>query len=553
MSFIDKIRFSDKQHFALFAILLTAISAIMVYSYLPMRAGQDYYFHIMRLEALMDAIKEGTFPYYLDYKVIDGYGYFTKAFYCDVILIPFALLGIATSTFTAYNTILFVITLLCGIFTYIAVRKIFENNLAASIAGILYTFCFYRLLDMYHRAALGETISFTFIPIVFLGLYHIIKGDYKKWYIIAIGFSLLIFTHVISTVLTLLTVIVFLIIYNKYLRKEPKRILYLSIAAFSTVLITAYYVFPMLEQMASDTFYYQARELTGKPATAKFGINWVIWGMYTGGVQARQIFVPGVSLLLSAAVCVRLFVLRKTKLLRFADVMVIVGLVYIFMTSVLFPWQYFPFTLLDFIQFPWRLLEFSCFFFAVAGGYYLSLALSNTKRILAALAIIVFTTSFMIVNDAELFKAVRWNNLNAKPTIDNYYFLAGREYIPDAVPTVEYLAERGDTIIAQQQSEISNFSREKNTTSFSIKLNSKEDIVELPLIYYKGYAAYQDNNKLQVTESKNGLVEVNLHSSGHIKVFYEGTVIQTIGFYLSILSIIGLLIFIVYSRRRKYA
>lgn len=223
------------------------------------------------------------------------------------------------------------------------------------------------------------------------------------------------------------------------------------------------------------------------------------------------------------------------------------------MTSVLFPWQYFPFTLLDFIQFPWRLLEFSCFFFAVAGGYYLSLALSNTRRALAALAIIVFTTSFMIVNDAELYKAVRWNNLNAEPTIDNYYFLAGREYIPDAVPSVEYLAERGDTIISQQQSEILNFSRNKSITSFDIILNSDKDVLELPLIYYKGYAAYQDNNKLQITESETGLVEINVPSSGHIKVFYEGTLIQTIGLYLSIISIIGLIIFIVYSRRRKYA
>lgn len=518
-----------------------------------MHVGQDYYFHIMRLEALMDALKEGTFPYYLDYKVIDGYGYFTKAFYSDVILIPFALLGLITSTLTAYNAILFTITFLCGLFTYIAIRKIFENNLAASIGSILYTFCFYRLLDMYHRAALGETISFTFIPIVFLGLYHIVKGDYKKWYIIAIGFSLLIFTHVISTVLTFITVCIFLLIYNKYLRKEPKRVLYLAIAAVSTVLITAYYLFPMIEQMLSDTFYYQARELTGKPATARFGLNWVIWGMYTGGVQARQIFVPGVSILLSAAVCVRLFVLKKTKLLRFADVMVVVGLVFIFMTSQLFPWQYFPFTLLDFIQFPWRLFEFSCFFFAVAGGYYLALALSSKIRAIISYAIILFTTLFMIVNDAQLYKEVRWDNINAKPTIENYYFLAGREYIPHAVPSVEYLAERGDTIVTKHHSGILNFNRNKSITSFDIILNSDKDTLELPLIYYKGYAAYQGKDKLKVTESKNGLVEIEATNSGYTEVFYAGTIIQTIGLYISILSIIGLIVYIVYSRRRKYA
>ncbi len=93
-----------------------------------------------------------------------------KCFYSDFILVPFAIIAIFSDTTTAFQILIITMTILCGIFTYMTVNKISGSAFTATISAILYTFCLYRLLDVYHRFAFGEAISFTFIPIVFWGI-----------------------------------------------------------------------------------------------------------------------------------------------------------------------------------------------------------------------------------------------------------------------------------------------------------------------------------------------------------------------------------------------
>lgn len=549
---INSIQLSDKKHFILFFFLLIALSTVMMIRYNPLGSGHDLAFHLVRFQVLMDAIKEGTFPYYLDYDAIERYGYFTKAFYSDVILIPFAILGNLTNIVFAYNTMIFTMTVLCGLFTYIAVKTVFKNNNAATISSILYTFCTYRLLDVYQRAALGESLSFTFLPVVYLGLYHIIKGDYKKWYILVIGFSLIIFSHVLASILTFITICLFIIIYNRSLRKEPKRLAYLLLSGFITILITSYYIFPMLEQMISDTFYYQTNAPI-LPENNRLSISWIFWGLLGGGVQPRQIFVPSVGMLISATICLRLFILKKTELLKHADILVIAGLIYIIAVSTIFPWHLYPFKLFSFIQFPWRLYEFVSFFWAIAGGYYFAVTITTSKRLIISYTIIIILTIFIIANDSSIYKDIRPEYKFPKRELTNKYSLGNLEYLPSSVPSINFIADRKDTIASNNNSKISNFTRNKSVISFDIDLDTGKDITELPLIYYKGYSAYQNNDKLSVTESKNGLIELNIQKSGYIKVFYEGTLVQRVSVYLTLLTSFALVLYILLSRRRKNA
>ncbi|HMM02803.1 MULTISPECIES: 6-pyruvoyl-tetrahydropterin synthase-related protein [unclassified Dysgonomonas] len=552
----DNIAANKKSHFWLFFILLVFLSLTMMYLYQPLCPGQDFFFHYRRLQALMDGMKTSPLLIYLDYNAIDGYGYFTKAFYPDFVLIPFALIGNLTNLGFAYQVMIFTMTVLCGVFTYITVNYIYKKPFAAAIAALLYTFCVYRLLDLYHRAALGETLTFTFIPIVFLGLYHIIKGDYKKWYILAIGFSLMIFTHLISSVLMFFTLLIFLLIYYKPLIKEPKRILYLLVAGITTLAITAYYLFPMLEQAITATFYYESRELMAKTQDSALPFHWIIWGMFTGIVTPAQAFIPGVGFLLTGTVALRLFVYRKSSALRSVDIGVIIGLVYIIASSPLFPWSVFPFNKLNFIQMAWRLFEFTSFFFAVAGGYYLSLILRSNKRKSVAVFTVVILSVLIMANDAKSYEMYRCGRpITQVAAFNNDYHLGGLEYIPSAVPSIEYLHQRGDSIgTFYEGTSITNFRRIKGVTSFDINAtgNIGSETLELPLIYYKGYVVKQDNEKIPpVGESKNGLVEILIDKPGHITVYYGGTPIQKLSWIITLLSILGLCFYIFLSKRKR--
>jgi len=527
----------------------------MMLCYQPLCPGQDFFFHYRRFQALMDGLKEGPFLIYLDHTAIDGYGYFAKAFYSDVILIPFAVIGNLTNAEFGYLSMIFVMTILCGVFTYIAINKIFRSSFAAAMGAILFTFCVYRLLDVYHRTALGEALSFTFIPLVFWGLHEIISGNYKKWYILAIGYTLLIFTHVISTVLMFFTMLILLAIYYKPLVKEPKRILYLAIAGVAALVMASYYLLPMFEQIASDTFYYNGRNMMAKAGDMTLDFHWIMWGMFTGIIHPKQLFIPGTGLLLTCVIALRVFVAGRSPQLRYADTGVVIGLVFLLMCSPVIPWGVFPFTLLDFIQMPWRLYEFSSYFFAVAGGYYLSLLVKSNRRALVCSFMVVIATLLVLVNDGKLYKDIRCANSiestdNNIPLPPNGYHMGGLEYLPANVPSPEFFAERSTVVIHKQvETGITSLKREGNATTFDLDI-VQPDILELPLVYYKGYKVTINGKEAAIKESPNGLIEMEADVSGKVKVHYSGTPLQVISWFLSLISILALCIYIYLSNRK---
>ncbi|MFV0536622.1 MAG: hypothetical protein ACK5M3_04525 [Dysgonomonas sp.] len=548
---LDSIAANRKSHIWLFLLVLLVLSILMMYFYNPLHPGQDFFFHYRRLHALMDGIKTSPYLIYLDYGAMDGYGYFTKAFYPDFVLIPFALIGNLTSIEFAYQFMIFTMTVLCGIFTYVAVNKVYKNSFTASISALLYTFAVYRLLDIYHRAAIGEALTFTFLPLVFLGLYHIIKGDYKKWYILTIGFSLMIFTHLISSVLMVIVAIIILLIYCKSLVKEPKRFYYLLLSGVATLFIVSYYFLPMIEQMASNSFYYESRNLMSKTQDAALKMNWIIWGFFSGIIHPKQIFIPGTGLLLTGVICLRLFVYGKSKELKSADLLTILGIAFVLASSSLFPWSIFPFNKLNFIQLPWRLFEFSTFFFAVAGGYYLSHVFNSKKRLVIAGFLVVSMTVLIMANDGKLYDDVRSNrSITQIATLENDYHLGGFEYVPDKVPSPEFVAHRGDSIEKKHENTKVTFTKNGAFTVLDV-ITTESEILELPLLYYKGYTAICNDKKLSVSESQYGLVQISVDQSSSVKVYYGGTIVQKVSWYISIVSIFALCIYIFVQKKRK--
>lgn len=550
----------DKKEFWIFFTILTLLSLFMILWCGPLSAypGHDYYFHCHRFEVLIDAIHNGNFPVHIDYQTLYGYGYFSQAFYPELVLAPFALVGTFTGASFAYNLMIFTYTLLCGLFMYFAVNGVFKNSFAASISAIIYTFSTYHFYDWYNRAALGEAISFAFIPLIFLGLYHIIIGDYKKWYIFTIGYSLLIYTHLLSSLMTFLVIVVLLLLTSKLLIKEPKRILFLLLAAGIILLIVASYLFPLIEQMLSNSFYYSNREnYTGY---AKQTLSQMLWGVLSGLVYEGDTWhmrnVSGTGILPLVLVSLRLFVKEKTSLIRIADLCLFMGVILLVVISSLFPWGKLP---LGFIQFPWRFYEFVVFFLSIAGAYYLSVLLTKEKfRIISGMLIIIFTIITMVIgNNSYKFITILsredspvWFTKN--PTVDNHFHLGMFEYLPEKVPSLSFIEERKDSVkVLNSDTEINDFAKNNGLISFNIKTEEQEKI-ELPFIYYKGYKAVnKDKEEFPVSESNHGLVQVEIAKSTDIKVYYAGTIIQKLSWYITLLSVLGLAVYIIYFRREN--
>ena len=69
---------------------------------------------------------------------------------------------------------------------YKFVSNLTKNEITGTIAGVLYMTMPYHLNDMYIRNALGEFLSYIFIPLVFLGMYKLFSKEKGEW-ILTVG------------------------------------------------------------------------------------------------------------------------------------------------------------------------------------------------------------------------------------------------------------------------------------------------------------------------------------------------------------------------------
>lgn len=551
--------------FSLFLSILLILSVGLVYWYFPQRGmvtagGTDLMFHANRFYAIIQSIEYGTFPFYINADALNQYGYAANLFYPDVMLVPFALLAPYIGFASAYKLMIFVYTFLCGIFSYWCFNRITKGYLMSCLFALLYTFALYRIIDISYRGALGEFISFSFLPIVFVGISEILFGNYKqKWYIISIGFICLVYTHLLSTLLIFICVCVALIICYKQIKKEPMRLVYLFLAGAVSCIASIAFLLPMFEQLSGRSFYFQTHPLATEIGTQSVELRRVLWGIFNG-LTDNKLRVESIGIILIIPLFFRIAIKGKHPFLKFADICAVISLILIFALSDIFPWYTFPFNQLTILQFPFRLLQPASFLLACSGAIYLSIIAKDTNRNL----IILFCVSLLIGYSIRLTGGVYQGyakykiNNNTGHNLDQLE-VVGAEYLSSRIPStptediryrIQYILDRKGIIESDPQILIKNQRRDKNKFIFRTEQNSEANIV-LPLLFYKGYEAINSNGvRLSVKESNTGLIEIKSHESAQITVWYNGTAIQKISLVISCLSLLLLLVFVIYQRKR---
>lgn len=553
---LDKVANDKKRHFIYFLCLLFFFLLLSYFSF-PISTGHDYLYHIRRLTVLADAISKGYLPSYLDYTNINNYGYSPNIFYSDFTLIPFATIGIITGCKTAYIIMIYTMSYLCGIFSYLFISRISKNHFIAAIGAILYTFSFYKLEDTYERSAIGETLCFTFIPILFWGLYEIIKGNKKRWYLLTFGMGLMLFTHPPTSLICGVFIAILIIIFYKDFLKDKSRILYMILSVISTLFLTSYYFFPMLEMMSSTTFNFQynSNYASGSP------IHEIVWGMFLGILpRIKTKFLVGCGIAITMVLILRLFITNKNRdLCKKGDIFLIMGFLCLIIISRIYPWHTFPFNLLGLIQFSWRIYSLTSFFWSIAGAIYLYIALyDNIKRLKIGLPYVGIMCSLIIIGSGKEYQNLCENEKQKQKLCQNsqiIYPLYGAGFVPNKMQKEpeKYTYKRGDSIhSAIKKTKTTNLVRNNNILSFT-ETTFYPDTLELPLTYYLGYTAKLNGQKIEVTESNNGLVQIPIDQSGNIKVWYEGTKLQKISWYISLFCIFSLCCYMVieYKNRNK--
>lgn len=524
----------------------------------------DGHYHIMRIFGTIAGIEDGQFLPEVVMQWGNGFGFSWNLFYPPLVTYIGALFKLILPTYTiAMKAVLVLLTLISAIGMYKLMIEITGKKKISLLTAIIYITAPYRITDIYVRLAIGEVLTFAFMPILFQGLYNLFNKDGKKDYLVIIGAVGIMLSHNISTLLIAIISIIYVLV-NITKLKDKKVLIKLFIDAIFILTIVAFFYGPLLESKMSADY-----------AAFEDGFMMTRDGLVKQVVHIRQLFdnsfKPGRSFELgdpndvknelSFAIGLQIiipllfvpFVLKKMKkeTKKHYLYFLILGLGCVFATTGLFPWKYVP-DVFVMIQVPWRLLMPATFLLTIAAGMTIDYEFEDIKSKYIAIAIL----SILIYIMPYFFNLQYVQTFDENAMINSKFAVvncSNFEYFPTkARNNMDYVANREDkAIITEGQGKIENENKNGTKMNFEIVENNSTNLkIELPYIYYVGYNATLNGEKINLVESENGFLEINIKENniGTINIQYTGSTIMNI---TKIVSFLGIILFIIYCLKDK--
>lgn len=543
----------------LICVLMTCICLFSFFdSKIIVNISQDITFHINRFVGLANAFEEGQilpkiYPY-----ANNGFGYASPLFYCDLFLYPFAILyHFGLSAVWCYKLCVLFYTMMGNIFIYLIFRRETNDRKISLLASFLYLTCNYHLMNIFIRGALGEILAMAFVPLVLYAIYRFLIKHEDCFIFLGISFSLLVQSHLISSLLYgiffFCMIVVFLIMNRKDFSLIKKTIITIIKGTIIALLLCAWYLLPMFEQMHGQTFWLSVNSQYNNISSTIQSVGDVFNSL-------SYKFIPSIGALFILFSLGYIFVKKN----RYITIIVVYTLMcYLIILGIL------PGELLNVMQFYFRLYIVIFPLTIIVSIYVLKdFKYRNILIIISSIFLLsnVVITNIKMINDGEYY-------LNNNATVDeinsvtnfkynldyNHDELGGAEYLP----YTEYKNYNNDSLSIKYIDEneefidyIKDYKRDYSKIEFSCDNQENLELL-LPLSYYKGYKAYEfiegKWNPINITYSpitKEVLIDSNVGVHTY-KILYEGTLVQKSTLIMSSVSLLGIIINGVYKRKNK--
>lgn len=577
---IENIR-KDKVIHYIIIIAASLIAAIPLIN-LRIYGTDDGYVHMLRIFGMEQILKEQNFPPFIYSKFANGFGYAINLFYSPIVTygpLFFRIFGLHYYTclkLFAYSTILI------SCFTmYNFLYDVSKKREIAILGAVIYAFIPYRLETIFNRFAIGEFTAYIFFPMLFHGLFNLLKGDGKKHYYIAIAAIGLILTHTISTEYSAIFALLYIIFNFKQLKNKGV-IRKIVINVIFILAITTFFTVPLMEhKILGNYVIFNSTSMKSLPSdvqnsTIKISQLFKDIGEVNG--VSFKIGIPLIILTLLGIVSYK----KVDKNIRSEYItFTVIAMISLAMVTKLFPWIIMPKTLTT-LQFAWRLLAFFEFALSIICAinlyYFIDIICKKSSKnskdtkvhtktenlynMLLLFAIIVIITSMMKIDynySYEKEKFLTDEEYETKINEKNSIWSINREYLPEKVDVKKlgksYLDYRENRVyVLDGNATIINEKKEDLQLEFDIENYKANTILELPYIYYLGYTVTtEQNEKIQVFESDNGMLAIKLDEnieSAHITVKYTGTIIEKVSYLISAISIITFIGYVIYSKKQ---
>ncbi len=511
--------------------------------------------HIVRIISIKDVILNNIFPCFISAKHMMGFGYGLNIFYGPLTTyIPILFSFLFNSSIMGLKLFTLLTIILSGITMYNFILKISERKAIAILASLIYIAAPYKLTDIYSRNAVGEYTSFIFIPLVFEGLYELLKGNKKRHYLIIIGAVGLILSHTITTIYVALFALIYLAVNYKIL-KDKKIIKYIIIDLILILLLSSFYLIPLLEhKIYGDYTIFDSESMGATPRNVL--LSGIGFGELLASEFGNQEIVFSLGIIILFCLILTFFTFKKLKNKNEYLLFLILSFLCLWMCTKAFPWFLLP-GLFSIVQFAWRLEGFFIFFasYICACNIMTIAEMIKDKKNILPITVIVFslicgfggTTRY--IKDGNLQHDVEYEN-NILTSEKLSPFQVNREYLPlNCDKNLDYITDREDKVIVLAgNAEISNEEKSELNLKFTAK-DVKDATLELPYIFYHGYTVRLNDKVIKTYESENGFLCIDLNESGNVTLSYTGTIIEKVGYVISGLTLVCLIVYIILKRK----
>ena len=541
----------------LIILLLPSVSSLLQPGYFSMHDDLQ----VFRLFELNKCFQDGQIPCRWVPDGGFGYGYPLMQFYPPMPYYPMELMVMLGLGFFWPVKIMFILAFIFSGLGMYYLAKEFFGKWGGILSALFYVYAPYHSVDIYVRGAQNEAWGMVWFPFVLLYLYKLIakKFSWTTFILLAVSLFGQLTSHNVMTMVFAPTAILWAIFWivktKNYLSVKHlllSGILGVGLSAFFFVPVVLEQKFVHVDSMMSGYFNYMAHyaDINQMFLSRFWGYGGSTWGPEDNMSFSIGQFQWVVALIASA---IALFQIRKQRVLSLMILMMVAfGFVYAFLAHgrSITIWNNLP--LLQYAQFPWRLVALIVFYFSFVAGYLTTVKLSPLLKKILFVAI----TLGLINWNIYFFQIER----PVRVTIGEK--MAGRQWelqvtggIFDYLPRTAEFPPGAPAFTIPVYSEglggIQYFTSGTNWMKFNAIVSTPQAKVTLPLLTFEGLTTRVDGKKVTTTHDELGRVIVDLTEGNHTvfaKIGY--TPIRLLSDLTTLASILILIKLAQYARRR---
>ncbi|MDF4186386.1 hypothetical protein [Ligilactobacillus salivarius] len=566
-------------------LLFGIVTTLMTVTFIKLGTivlNSDGSFHFSRLEELYDNFRSGNMTFIASH-TFNNTGVGTFLFYPSILLYPWVILRLVFSPVTAFYVWYGLMLFITMCIAYYSMWLFDKDRIRAVLFGILYAvFPYHVHLGVVHTVV-GEFLAYTFIPLFFVGLYYCLT-NIEKWYLLGIGWVLILYSHIISAYITILCAVIISAIYMFIDPSSIKKVVInLSKNIVLVILLSSFILVPFITDFINAGI--------NSPNSSAFGFLDTLQNIFGISLTNTADSNKSIGILALFTTMTGWYFVRGNEAKE--KVVYGLGVFFLLCTSTVVPWQLFNNTvvgkILGVIQFPYRLNTYVGFFLMVTfslivSKFIHSIANKKTKMLVGTGIIVFFIISYygsltgllvkvhtlqgnLLRNNVETAKVIpndaiiRNSNYN---NIFDYSILYGEtDYYPkmafdnleDRNVSVEINPKINSIllhkVIMGNKGKIETPKATANRIEYSVKVNKKEKI-DVPVLAYKRTKVMLNGRNVNYTVSPRGTVMVDGNKGNNkISVTYQPSKLLYVGIIVATITWLGLFVGLIFSGRKS--